>query len=75
VAEDDDGEGERTTTMCAARIRDDLDEIVDAAGRLIEGHVDYETALSTYFTRLLACYEGDRSRIHSFDGIHERYLP
>lgn len=75
VPEDDDGEGERTTTMRAARIRDDLDEIVDAATRLIEGRIGYEEALAAYFPRLLACYEGDRSRIHSFDRIHERYLP
>lgn len=75
VPSDDDGEGERTTTMRASRIREDLDEIVDAAARLIEGRVDYEEALAAYFPRLLACYRGDRSRVYSFDSVHERYLP
>jgi hypothetical protein len=75
VPADDDGEGERTTTMCAARIREDLDEIVNAATRLIEGRVDYEEALAAYFPRLLACYGGDRSRVYSFDAVHETYLP
>jgi hypothetical protein len=75
VSADDDGEGERTTTMCAARIREDLDEIADATTRLIEGRVGYEEALAAYFPRLLACYGGDRSRVYSFDAVHERYLP
>ncbi|MGL6280291.1 MAG: glycosyltransferase family 9 protein [Gaiella sp.] len=75
IAADEDGEGERTVTMCAARIRDDLDEIVASAERLVAREVDYEQALADYFTRLLACYGGDRSHVTSFEDVHLRYLP
>ncbi len=74
VSEDVDGTGPRVLTMTRARILDDLDEIADAAVRLVRGQVRYEDALAAYFPRLLDAVGGDRSRIFSFDGIHERYL-
>lgn len=74
IEEDDDGEGPRTPSMSAARIREDLDELLDAADRLINGSLGYEQALRDYFPRLLAAYRGDRNRVFSFDNIHEEYL-
>jgi hypothetical protein len=72
---DDDGEGPRTPSMSAARIRDDLPELLEAAELLIEKRLPYEQALAEYFPRLLAAYGGNRSRVFSFDNIHEQYLP
>jgi hypothetical protein len=72
---DEDGEGPRTPTMSAARIRNDLPELLEAADLLIEKRLSYEQALTDYFPRLLATYHGERSRVFSFDRIHERYLP
>jgi hypothetical protein len=75
IPADADGEGPRTPSMSAARIREDLPELLEAARLLIERRLTYEAALADYFPRLLAAYGGDRSRIFSFDGIHEQYLP
>lgn len=60
--------------MSDERFERDLPEIVDAALRLVAGEVDYEAALADYFPRLLDAYDGDRSRVFSFDALHERYL-
>jgi hypothetical protein len=75
LAADEDGEGPRTPSMSAARIREDLPELLHGAELLLEGRLGYEDALADYFPRLLRAYGGDRSRVFSFDGIHERYLP
>jgi hypothetical protein len=75
IAADSDGEGPRTPSMSAARIREDLPELLHAAELLIEGRLSYEQALADYFPRLLAAYYGDRSRVFSFDNIQESYLP
>lgn len=74
VERDADGEGPRTASMSAARIRADLPELIDAAELLIEGRWSYEQALADYFPRLLKAYGGDRSRIFSFDGVHRAYV-
>ncbi len=74
IEADTDGEGPRTPSMSAARIREDLPELLDAATSLIERRVPYEQALADYFPRLLAAYKGDRSRIFSFDNVHVDYL-
>jgi hypothetical protein len=73
--EDEDGEGPRTPSMTLARIRDDLPELLHAADLLIDERLPYEDALAGYFPRLLDAYRGDRSRIFTFDNIHQRYLP
>jgi hypothetical protein len=70
IAADSDGEGPRTPTMSAARIREDLDELVDGAAMLIEGRLSYEDALAGYFPRLLDAYGGDRSQIVTFEDVH-----
>lgn len=74
VVADDEGDGPRTPSMSAARIREDLPELLAAATRLIERRISYENALRDYFPRLLAAYHGDRSKIFSFDQIHRDYL-
>jgi hypothetical protein len=71
---DGDGEGPRTPSMSAARIREDLPELLHRARLLIERRLSYEDALRDYFPRLLAAYKGDRSRVFSFDGIDAAYL-
>jgi hypothetical protein len=72
VAVDDDGP--RTASMSAARIRDDLPELVRGAELLMERRWSFEDALADYFPRLLKAYGGDRSKIFTLDGIHRAYL-
>lgn len=74
IPADEDGEGPRTASMSAARIREDLAELLDAAELLVERRLPYEQALADYFPRLLAAYKGDRSRVFSFDDVHEAYI-
>ena len=56
--------------MSNQRIRDDLDELADAAVALVEGRVAYEDALAAYFPRLLDAYGGDRSALATFEHVH-----
>lgn len=72
--EDEDREGPRARVMSAARIREDLAELVDAAVALVEGRVSYEDALAAYFPRLLEAYGGDRSLISTFEDVHLGYV-
>jgi hypothetical protein len=60
--------------MSAARIREDLPELLDAAKLLIEEGLPYEQALADYFPRLLAAHDGDRSRSFSFDNVHAQHV-
>jgi hypothetical protein len=71
---DADGEGPRTATMSAARIKEDLDELVEAAAMLIEGQLSYEAALAGYFPRLVDAYRGDRSKIVTFEDAHVGFV-
>lgn len=74
IEADEDGEGPRTASMCVARIREDLPELLHYAQLLIDGELSYEDALTDYFPRLLAAYHGDRDRVFTFDGVHRSYL-
>jgi hypothetical protein len=74
IEADEDGEGPRARAMSAARIRDDLPELLDAAEQLIGENLSYEDALRAYFPRLLAAYGGDRSKVFTFDEVHRHYL-
>jgi hypothetical protein len=74
IDEDSDGEGPRTTTMSAARVEQDLEELVDAAASLVEGRISYDDALAAYVPRLVDAYDGDPSRIGSFEDVHVGYL-
>ncbi len=74
IEQDEDGDGQRTASMCAARIREDLPELLRGASLLIDRELPYEQALADYFPRLLAAYDGDRARVFSFDGIHAGYI-
>ena len=64
---DEDGEGPRAWAMSARRIREDLDELVEAAALLVENRLTYDEALATYVPRLLEAYRGDRSQLYSFE--------
>ena len=70
----DDHEGPRTPSMSRARIRQDLERIVGAAGELLGGSLSYEQSLQDYFPALLAAHHGDRSAIWSIDGVHLAYI-
>jgi hypothetical protein len=61
--------------MSFSRVREDLPELIQASELLIEKRLSYEDALADYFPRLLAVYDGDRSRVCSFDNIGALYLP
>ena len=74
VDPDSDGEGPRAWALSAARLREDLDEIADAAVQLADGAVTYEDALAAYFPRLLDAYGGDRARIRTFEDVHADYV-
>jgi hypothetical protein len=74
IASDSDGEGRRSLSMSADRVRADLDELLEAAGMLIERRLSYERALETHFERLLRFHRGDRDRIWSFDNLHHGYV-
>jgi hypothetical protein len=74
VDTDADGEGPRARAMCTARVHDDLEELADAAVRLLGGQVTYEDALASYFPRLLDAYGGDRGLVTSFENVHVGYL-
>jgi hypothetical protein len=61
IEQDSDGEGPRTPSMSAARIAEDLPELLDAASALIDGRLTYEQAHEQHWPRLLRAYHGDRS--------------
>jgi hypothetical protein len=61
--------------MTRARIHDDLDRIVTAAGELLQGALTYEQSLRDYFAALPAALGGDPAAIWSIDGVHRDYLP
>ena len=67
-------DGPRSPSMSAARIDADLDELVDAAARLLRGDVDYETAMRDHFTRLVTLFKGRTDVIFSIDGLHVPYV-
>jgi len=69
-----DDDGPRTPSMSRERIEEDLPELVEAAQLLVARRLSYEEALARHFPRLLETYGGDRSRIFSFENIHERYI-
>jgi hypothetical protein len=74
IEADDDGEGRRARVMSVSRIREDLDELADAAVALVDGQISYEDALAAYFPRLLDAYLGDRSMVGAFEDVHVGYV-
>jgi hypothetical protein len=70
---DDDGEP-RTPSMTRARIEEDLPRLLAGARELLEGRLSYEDACRRHFEALLVAYRGDRSKIFTFDSIHEQYI-
>jgi hypothetical protein len=71
---DSDSEGPRARAVSAARIREDIDELADAAVRLVEGRVTYEDALASYFPRLVEAYGGDPTRFWTFEDVHAAFV-
>ena len=67
-------DGPRSPSMSAARIGDDLDELLDGAAWLLSGEADYDTAMRDHFTRLLALYKGRGDLLYSVDDLHVRYI-
>jgi hypothetical protein len=71
---DRDGEGPRSPSMCADRIDDDLDDLVQAAGLLIERRLSYEQAMAGHFERLQRFFHGRTPLIWSIDNAHADYV-
>lgn len=60
-------EGPRAPSMSAARIGADLPQLLDPATRLLDGDLDYATALADHRDELARCRGGDRSMMWSID--------
>jgi hypothetical protein len=60
--------------MCADRIDDDLDELLQAAGMLIERRLSYEQAMAGHFQRLQRFFRGRTPLIWSVDNAHADYV-
>ncbi len=67
-------DGPRSPSMCADRIRADLDELVEAAAKLIAKTWPYETALAHYAQGMLRIRNGDPTQVWSWDHILTPYL-
>ncbi|MBM7790393.1 glycosyltransferase family 9 protein [Tenggerimyces flavus] len=67
-------DGPRSPSMCAERIRADLDELVEAAAKLIDRSWPYETALAHYAQGMLRIRKGDASQVWSWDHVLAPYL-
>jgi hypothetical protein len=70
IEQDEDGEGPRTRTMSIGRIREDLEELGEAARLLVAGELSYEEALEGYLGRLVDAVGGDPARIDTFEKVH-----
>ncbi|NEK59448.1 glycosyltransferase family 9 protein [Geodermatophilus sabuli] len=70
----DGDDGPRTPSMTRARVVEDLERIVGAAGELLAGTLGYERAVREYVTALVAAHGGDSSAIWSIDSVHLQYL-
>jgi hypothetical protein len=70
-----DDEGPRSPSMSYQRIAEDLEQILDGAGRLIEGRWPFQTAMADYVARMLAIRGGRTELLWSVDAVHARYLP
>jgi hypothetical protein len=74
LVDDRDGEGPRSPSMSADRIDDDLDELLEAAGLLIERKLPYEQAMTCHFDRIQRFFHGRTPLIWSFDNVHLDYV-
>jgi hypothetical protein len=70
-----DDDGSRSPSMSYQRITEDLEQILDGAGRLIEGRWPFQTAMADYVARMLAIRDGRADLLWSIDAVHTRYLP
>ena len=70
-----DDEGPRSPSMSYPRIAEDLEQILDGAGRLIEGRWPFQTAMADHVARMLAIRGGRTELLWSVDAVHARYLP
>jgi hypothetical protein len=68
-------DGPRSPSMSYQRIAADLEEILDAADRLIEGRWPFQTAMTDHVARMLAIRDGRAELLWSIDDVHARYLP
>jgi hypothetical protein len=61
--------------MSYPRIAEDLEQILDRAGRLIEGRWPFPTAMADHVARMLAIRGGRTELLWSVDAVRARYLP
>ncbi|MHB8593498.1 MAG: hypothetical protein ACYDB3_04085, partial [Acidimicrobiales bacterium] len=74
IEEDSDGEGPRSLSMSAARIEEDLPEIVQAAAGLVSKRWSYDDAIYGHFRRLETYYGGDTSAERMWEWFQEGRL-
>ena len=60
--------------MSRERILQDLDELLQATERLVEGRLEYREALRSYYERFLRLNGGDKSTIFSIDDVHSEFV-
>jgi hypothetical protein len=68
-------DGPRSPSISAARMESDVDELVDAAERLVNGTWDYDAAMADHVARLNTMYSGRTELMFSVENLHLRYLP
>jgi hypothetical protein len=56
-------------------IAEDLEQILDGTGRLIEGRWPFQTAMADCVARMLTIRGGRAELLWSVDAVHTRYLP
>lgn len=67
-------DGPRSPSMSAARINEDLAELVEGAEWLLSGAADYDTAMRNHIARVRTLFEGRTNLIFSVDNLHVPYL-
>lgn len=67
-------DGLRSPSMSAQRIDSDLDELLDGATWLLDGHADFDTAMRHHFARVVTLFQGRTDLIFSVDNLHLTYL-
>jgi hypothetical protein len=67
-------DGPRSPSMSAARINEDLAELIEGAEWLLSGAADYDTAMRNHIARVRTLFEGRTNLIFSVDNLHVPYL-
>jgi hypothetical protein len=67
-------DGPRAPSMCHARIRADLDEIIEGAARLVERRYPFQQAMTEHLAKMVALRGGRAELLWSMDDVHRDHL-